>query len=553
MCWNLRPARPITGACVFLLLATAPGSSLADTNVPGGDVSGVWTTAGSPYLIDGEITVPVDRTLTIEPGVEVRFQGWYKFIIRGCLMAVGTVNDTIRFQAEVPATGWHSLRFLDTEPDAQPRSEVRYCRIQDGYAWGTCPDNSGGGIYIAHASVTVANCLIRDNEAVFGLSTWGGGGIYCDAASDVSILDNVICENHTDHDGGGIYCLMSSPDIHGNTITGNTAGRGAGLACFNFASPDVRGNDISANHGEGVYLSGGFAWLVNNTITDNAGSGIHCFLTNPLLIGNLIAGNTALRGGGLLNEGSSPQVTNNTIADNTATSQGGGIYNTVVMAGMIHPSNPSCTNDILWGNTAPEGPQMYTNTNCIAAVRYCDVAEMSGSGCVGAVSTGPGNIEDPPLFDSTGPHPYALTADSPCRDAGMPSTPDLPALDLAGHDRIIDGTVDMGAYEFAANIGAPDATPAALRILAQNQPNPFNPSTVITFALDRPRELILAVFDASGRRVATLLEGHVEAGIGSVAWHGDDDLGRAAPSGLYLYRIVLEDGYSEVRGMTLVR
>jgi hypothetical protein len=196
---------------------------------------------------------------------------------------------------------------------------------------------------------------------------------------------------------------------------------------------------------------------------------------------------------------------------------------------------------------------MCTNTNCIAAVRYCDIEDFSGSGCVGAVSTGMGMIEESPLFDTAGPHPYALTADSPCSDAGMPSTPNLPALDLAGHDRIIDGTVDMGAYEFEANIAVPGATPAADRILAQNRPNPFNPATVIAFTLDRPRNLTLAVFDAAGRHVATLLDGRVEAGPGSVTWDGCDDHGNAAPSGLYLYRIDLDGGEVDTRAMTLVR
>jgi len=47
-----------------------------------GDVSGQWTKEGSLYLIDGEITVPQDQTLKIEPGVQVIFQGHYKFIIQ---------------------------------------------------------------------------------------------------------------------------------------------------------------------------------------------------------------------------------------------------------------------------------------------------------------------------------------------------------------------------------------------------------------------------------------------------------------------------------------
>ena len=47
--------------------------SNAQTVIPPGDVSGTWTVGGSPYEIQGEITIPDGLTLTIEPGVEVDF------------------------------------------------------------------------------------------------------------------------------------------------------------------------------------------------------------------------------------------------------------------------------------------------------------------------------------------------------------------------------------------------------------------------------------------------------------------------------------------------
>ncbi len=65
------------------------------TEIPAGDVSGTWTKAFSPYHINGEITIPNDSTLTIEPGVEVVFTGHYKFNVQGRLLAIGTETDTI--------------------------------------------------------------------------------------------------------------------------------------------------------------------------------------------------------------------------------------------------------------------------------------------------------------------------------------------------------------------------------------------------------------------------------------------------------------------------
>ena len=71
--------------------------SNAQTVIPPGDVSGTWAVGGSPYEIQGEITIPDGLTLTIEPGVLVEFQGHYKLNVQGRLLAVGTETDTIVF------------------------------------------------------------------------------------------------------------------------------------------------------------------------------------------------------------------------------------------------------------------------------------------------------------------------------------------------------------------------------------------------------------------------------------------------------------------------
>ncbi len=90
--------------------------------------------------------------------------------------------------------------------------------------------------------------------------------------------------------------------------------------------------------------------------------------------------------------------------------------------------------------------------------------------------------------------------------------------------------------------------------LAQNVPNPFNPSTTIAFTLpsDYEGRVTLNVYDVLGRRVRTLLSTRMEGGAHAVTWLGRDDEGRSTASGVYLYRLVTETGQRQGR-MTLVR
>jgi len=83
--------------------------------------------------------------------------------------------------------------------------------------------------------------------------------------------------------------------------------------------------------------------------------------------------------------------------------------------------------------------------------------------------------------------------------------------------------------------------------LEQNYPNPFNPSTTIAFALPKPSEVTLKIFDASGREVATLVEGKLPAGRHEVVLD-------ASPfsSGVYFYRLQAGE-FSRTRRLMLVK
>ncbi|MBE0566573.1 MAG: T9SS type A sorting domain-containing protein [Krumholzibacteria bacterium] len=89
-------------------------------------------------------------------------------------------------------------------------------------------------------------------------------------------------------------------------------------------------------------------------------------------------------------------------------------------------------------------------------------------------------------------------------------------------------------------------------MLAQNAPNPFNPSTTVRFELARAGRAELAVFDLAGRRVATLVDAELGAGEHAARWDGRDTRGRGVASGVYLCRLVAGEAVA-TRRMVLLR
>lgn len=90
--------------------------------------------------------------------------------------------------------------------------------------------------------------------------------------------------------------------------------------------------------------------------------------------------------------------------------------------------------------------------------------------------------------------------------------------------------------------------PAAFRLEA-NYPNPFNPSTVLPFTLERAADVRLDVLDELGRPIARVLDGPLQAGSHRVVFDADD---YRLPGGVYLYRLVV-DGREASRSMVLVK
>ncbi|MFH1009464.1 MAG: T9SS type A sorting domain-containing protein [Candidatus Latescibacterota bacterium] len=83
--------------------------------------------------------------------------------------------------------------------------------------------------------------------------------------------------------------------------------------------------------------------------------------------------------------------------------------------------------------------------------------------------------------------------------------------------------------------------------LAQNVPNPFNPTTTIAYDIPQAGDVTMTVYTITGQKVAVLVDGHLEAGHHSMLFEGSD-----FGTGAYLYRLEAE-GFVETRRMVLLR
>jgi hypothetical protein len=283
---------------------------------------------------------------------------------------------------------------------------------------------------------------------VLGLYNSNGGDILIEgftiqngAGNDYGI--GVLAESESEDSSAAGNVTLNNNIIKGNIATGNYAGAGVSARSASGSGPTgdvtLTNNTITGN------TSGGWAGGVSAGTYSQEGIAGDVILTN-----NIITGNMAYDYGGgvdaitnsLFGTAGDIILTNNTITGNTANSQGGGlsIYQPV-------DRNLYVYNNIIWGNTAPAGGDIYFFLTGISNGYNNDYSDMYGNW-----TNSGNNINEDPLF--VGGDNYQLQDISPCIDAGDNSAPELPEFDFVGSLRIIDGDgddtaiVDMGAYEY---------------------------------------------------------------------------------------------------------
>jgi hypothetical protein len=266
---------------------------------------------------------------------------------------------------------------------------------------------AGGGILIA-GYATITNCTL-DNDAARS-----GGGIDIDNHGVASIT-NCALDNNSARDSGGGIDNIGVLTVTNSTLANNfTFGPGGGIAStgtLTVTNCTLDSDSADLSEGGGIYTHG------TGTVTN-------CTFAND----------SSFFGGGISNEGTAT-VTNSTLAYNSADAMGGGIFNdgTVMTFDTIIAGNTTggVFRDVD-GTLASQGHNLIGNT----------------SGGDGFAASDRLNLNPllAPLGNYGGPtQTIALLPGSPAIDAG--DNTNVPPTDQRGFNRIVGGTIDIGAFE----------------------------------------------------------------------------------------------------------
>ncbi|MEM6718387.1 MAG: T9SS type A sorting domain-containing protein [Bacteroidota bacterium] len=296
---------------------------------------------------------------------------------------------------------------------------------------------AGGGLYNINGSPTIANCIFISNQ------TNGDGGAIFSQGGNIIIEDCDINNNTAQGNGGGIFLGTSGTAIIRRT--------------------KINRNSTTVLSGGGLATDDGFSTLImdrceiSGNTAENAGGAIRIGddtnfnIYNSVLIGNISEFSTIDMDS---NNTGTHNIVNCTFSGNNQVNTSSSFSTTVRVS-----TNTQISNSIFWDNDS-FGEIFNMSGFAQPSVNYCVVEGGYATG-TGNITTNP-NFEIPAIpifapFTLDDGYDYALSMSSPAINVGTNST--LSGAfnsDFLGNARVVNTTVDMGAYEYDPTLSTPE-------------------------------------------------------------------------------------------------
>ncbi|MBN1326940.1 MAG: T9SS type A sorting domain-containing protein, partial [Candidatus Cloacimonetes bacterium] len=180
----------------------------------------VWN--ADTVKVTADVQIMDQIKLSISPGVQVEFQGYYQLQVDGCLEASGSPEAFIRFTSANPElfqpdsslTGcWQGIRYSGTSA-VNDSSLFQYCVFECSK---TLDEYDPGGVFglFNFSKIAIRNCIFQDNLGTYG------GVLSCRYNSNPIFCNNLVYGNYALISGSVLYSSYSYPKVINNTIINN--------------------------------------------------------------------------------------------------------------------------------------------------------------------------------------------------------------------------------------------------------------------------------------------------------------------------------------------
>ena len=287
---------------IFIVLLWLPFTAKSETLVSGViSAKTTWSLAGSPYIVTGNVAIPIGATLTIESGTTVLFRSGTSLLVLqgGTICAKGSIGSPVLFQPDhdLSGAGGGGIVISAGAIPTTAQNETNYVSgsIIENCVFRKLKRSGGNG-----GAVSTAVALLINNSSFESNTTAGHGGAIAIDSANCVISNCKFDRNVATGKGGGIY-TSANIRILSSKFTDNRAESEGGALCAN--SPNVSLEVSDSDFNSNLSLKTGGAIHAGADFGSDSGS-------SPRVISSrtVYSNNTATAGGAIMSFGRDPRV-----------------------------------------------------------------------------------------------------------------------------------------------------------------------------------------------------------------------------------------------------